>query len=189
MATTGFILPTANNDDDGSYAAWNNPDNAHTGTDAAFSIPDGGSSEAAWFWTGFDFAGAGLSSGDTINGIEFQVRTADNYNDETWHLELGHDATTNVADDYTINRMPAAGNCYTSASPDTFTIGGASDKLNFPTITADDLLAASYNVLVQLGGSGLHAEDSELYWLKVNVHYTAAGGGGTTIEVPTGPWR
>jgi hypothetical protein len=184
MTETGWtILPTSNNDDDGTYNAWGSPNNVHTDNSSAADAQGSGGALSVWFWSGFDFATAGLGAGDTVTNVEVRARIYDAFDDTGTAIDIYWDDSTSTDFDtiisgLTATRMPVSGSTTgTSSSPEIIT-----RDIQGTQPTASELLDANFQLCVRNIEIDSFTDDARIEALWVNVTYTPAGAGGTVNE-------
>ena len=182
MAETGWILPTSNNDDNGLENGFNNPANAQTDNSSAAAASSNGSLNV-WFWSGFDFATAGLSSGDTVTNVQLRIRMYDSYSDTGTAFNVYWDDSTSnvwsVVSGGTATRMPSTGSSTgTSGSPQTVT-----RDIQGTQPTASELLDSNFQLGISTISIDSYESEATIEAIWVNVTYTGGGGGGTWSPV------
>jgi hypothetical protein len=166
MADTGWVIAGT-----GASVGWNNPGNI-TADDGSGADRELGSEEGTpnLHASNFDFATAGLTSGDTINGIEARVQAYCTTGSETQdnYIRL-HKSETASGDN------KAASQFLTTSYAD-YDYGGASDTWN-SGYDADDLLDSGFGL--QMGFYNTTKNTNTVYvdavWIKV--HYTTPSAG------------
>ena len=177
MADTGWVICGTGADDAAVGAVtWANPTNiqANDAADATAVAP--GSSQTHYLKaTNFNFSAAGLSSGDTIDGIEVTV-------------ERGGDG---VATDTVVKQVNQLGavvgdnkstGAVWAAYPEAKAFGGAADLWGL-TPSADDLLDADWGVVIS-ATTGVPPLTFQVDYISMKITYTTPPAGGNSQEGP-----
>lgn len=183
MADTGLTLVGAGANIAGSGNNWENPSTVETesGYSRCRLSKNGGLSD---YLRGTNL-GFSVPSGATIDGIEVQIRHA-TQNDEGF-----------ITDEYVFlvengNILPGCQNKALSTGwidpQENFTYGGPTDTWNCSSLTPAVVNSGSFGVQLMAENSSSSNQSAYVYWVKVRVYYTEAGGGATyqVIAVGTG---
>lgn len=181
MADTGLVIVGTGTGVFGSGDNWIDESNVTTesGYTRCRLSKDGGLSD---YLRGTNL-GFSVPSGATIDGIEVQIRHA-TQNDEGF-----------ITDEYVYlvengNILPGCQNKALStgwADPqENFTYGGPTDTWNCSSLTPAVVNSSSFGVQLMAENSASSGQSAYVYWMKIRVYYTEAGGGATYQVVAVG---
>ncbi len=173
MASTGFLIPTADSDS-GAGQEFNNRVNARTDNSSNSTIGANATVNGS-YWHTF---GASVPTGATIDGFEIRLRGLDTFGDggSYFNAQLSLDAGTTLG---TVTRVPT-GTTTLPSSGTKFTAGGATDKLGLTSITPAKVNAANFYIFIVAAATDGFQTEAGLELIEVNIYYTPSGGGGAT---------
>lgn len=166
MLNTGWVIcGTGANDASEGTVAWVNPTNiqANDASDATASITSLGVSQYLKA-TNFNFAAAGLKSGDAIRGIEVQIERGQSTTDvqDTTIRQVDHTGTI-VGDN---KSATASWGTY----PDVVEFGGAADLWGL-TPSADEVLNSNWGVVFLATQSVPLTSNIQVDFIKMKITY------------------
>lgn len=174
MATTGATLAgTGANDAGAGSTAWSNAGNITADDSSYASVTVTFGAESQWLKaTNFGFAVSG-----TVNGITATINrriTAGGVNDAEIRLVFAGSVDTLGGDRSAGAAWPGS---FTTAS-----FGGGADTWDNMTITASQVNNSGFGVAFRCVESVFESSTAEVNWIKIDVTYTPAGGGGPLTQ-------
>ena len=170
--STGFIVASAGtNVNDGTGTAWTNPGNITTDDNVRANCNRTTNGNSQFLYGTFDLST--VPDGATITGVEVRINrgyssTAEPQQVRDLELSLTKDGSAVVGD----NKGATSTDWPTAEASATY---GASDDLWGTTLTAAEVKAATFGVMLEVdfvitGGASTNAR---VDWISINIHYEA----------------